>query len=438
MNIAVIGIGYVGLVTGVCLSEIGNNVTCIDIDEEKVKTLRSGKSPIYEEGLEELLQTNIQRERLHFTSNYEEGLAAKEVIFLAVGTPQGADGSADLTFLNTVCSDIVKYLHNDVVIVTKSTVPIGTNEHIKTSIEQNAITNLTVKVVSNPEFLRQGTAVHDTFNGDRIVIGCEDEEAMDIMEEIYKPYNIPIVKTDLRSAEMIKYASNTFLATKISFINEIANLCEHVGANVDDVANGIGMDGRIGGRFLKAGIGYGGSCFPKDTNAIIALGNRVDYPMFILESVQYVNEKQTDILVDKIIKRFSGNIEDITIALLGLAFKANTDDMRGAPSVQVAHRIIDAGAKINAYDPVAVENAKSVLPKEVNYVKTIEEVLNHANCAVILTDWKEIKEYPISLFRQYLSYPIVFDGRNCFSLEKFNGSGIEYHSVGRPSINRQN
>lgn len=436
MNIAVIGTGYVGLVTGVCLSEIGNNVTCIDIDEEKVETLRIGKSPIYEEGLEELLQANIQRERLHFTSNYEEGLAVKEVIFLAVGTPQGADGSADLTYLNTVCGDIVKYLHNDVVIVTKSTVPIGTNEHIKKSIELNAVTNLSVSVVSNPEFLRQGSAVYDTFNGDRIVIGSEDEKAMEIMEEIYRPYNIPIVKTDLRSAEMIKYASNNFLATKISFINEIANLCEHVGANVDDVANGVGMDSRIGGRFLKAGIGYGGSCFPKDTNAIIALGNSVDYHMSILESVQYVNEKQTELLVDKIIKRFSGNIQDKTIAILGLAFKPNTDDMRGAPSIQVAHRIIDAGAGINAYDPVAIENAKSVLPNNVNYVETIEEALNQASCAIILTDWKEIKEYPISLYREYLSYPIVFDGRNCFSLEKLTGSGIEYHSIGRPVVNR--
>lgn len=432
MNIAVIGTGYVGLVTGVCLSHIGNNVTCIDIDEEKVEKLKGGQSPIYEDDLEELLQTN--KKRLNFTSDYQEGLSNKEVIFITVGTPQSEDGSADLTTLYAACKDIGKFLYNDAVVVTKSTVPIGTNEQMKLIMEQHSVSNNSIRVVSNPEFLRQGIAIHDTFNSDRIVIGSGDKGALKIMEELYSPLNLPIVKTDLRSAEMIKYASNAFLAAKVSFINEIANFCEHVGANVDDVAKGMGTDRRIGSDFLKAGVGYGGSCFPKDTNAIISHGKSIGYSMPILQSVKYVNEKQCELLVEKVFNRF-GNMKDKTVALLGLAFKPGTDDIRNAPSIKVAHQIINAGAKINAFDPVAVENAKSVLPKEINYVKTIEGALDGASCAVLLTDWKEIKEYDVKGFKRHLAFPIVFDGRNCFPLEKVKGSGVEYHSIGRPAVN---
>ncbi|MFD1037141.1 UDP-glucose dehydrogenase family protein [Virgibacillus byunsanensis] len=433
MNIAVIGTGYVGLVTGVCLAHIGHDVTCIDINEEKIKQLRTGHSPIYEQGLEELLQTTIHKNNLHFTSSFQNGLTNKEVIFIAVGTPQSDDGSADLSTLYTVCEEVRKYIHRNTVIVTKSTVPMGTNGQIKTIIEQKTAENISIQVVSNPEFLRQGSAVYDTFNADRIVIGSDDKEAIKTMEELYKPYKIPIVKTDLRSAEMIKYAANAFLAMKISFINEIANLCEQVDANVDDVAQGIGMDNRIGEHFLKAGIGYGGSCFPKDMNAIITLGKRSGYTLSILEAVKYVNEKQNDWIADKILKRF-GDLKGKKIAILGLAFKAGTDDMRNASSIPVVQKIISAGANITAFDPVAISNAKHILPKEVNYTELLEEALDHADCAVILTDWKEIKDYPIHLFKQYLAHPIIFDGRNCLSLQAVKECGIEYYSVGRPTI----
>ncbi|WP_164667626.1 UDP-glucose dehydrogenase family protein [Virgibacillus doumboii] len=434
MNIAVIGTGYAGLVTGVCLAEIGNDVTCIDIDEVKLEKLRSGNSPIFEEGLEELLQKGIHRNKLHFTSSYEEGLADKEIVMISVGTPQSEDGSADLSTLHTACKNIGDYLHNDTVIVTKSTVPIGTNEQIKKMIEHNSPANISVKIVSNPEFLRQGSAVHDTFYGDRIVLGSEDKGALQQVERLYKPFGIPIIKTDTRSAEMIKYASNAFLATKISFINEIANLCEHAGANVDDVANGIGMDERIGKHFLKAGIGYGGSCFPKDTSAIITFGKNLGRDMPILESVNDVNEKQHELLIIKIMNRF-GNLQNKTIALLGLAFKPGTDDMRNAPSITVVQKILNAGATIKAFDPAAVPNAKRILPKEIKYAETMEEALDNTDCAVILTDWKEIKEYPINNFKKYLNNPIIFDGRNCFSLDEMEASGIEYQSIGRPSVN---
>lgn len=434
MNIAIVGTGYVGLVTGVCLAHIGNNVTCIDIDEDKLKKLRNGQSPIYEKGLEELLKENIHQNKLYFTSSYEEGLPEKEIVMICVGTPQSDDGSADLSTLYKACKNIAKYLRNDTVIVTKSTVPIGTNEEIKKAIQHNKPAHISIKAVSNPEFLRQGSAVHDTFNGDRIVLGSEDNDALQLIEGLYKPFHIPIVKTDARSAEMIKYASNAFLATKISFINEIANLCENAGTNVDDVAKGIGMDERIGKHFLKAGIGYGGSCFPKDINAIISYSKTFGDTMPILASVNDVNERQHELLVKKIINRF-GSLHDKTIGVLGLAFKPGTDDMRNAPSIMVTQKLIHAGATINAFDPVAINHAKKILPLDINYAKTIEEALNRADCAVILTDWKDIKEYPMDNFKSYLSNPIIFDGRNCFTLEEMEASGIEYYSIGRPAVN---
>ncbi|MBP1971489.1 UDPglucose 6-dehydrogenase [Virgibacillus natechei] len=434
MEIAVIGTGYVGLVTGGCLSELGNNVTCIDIDEDKVATLKQGISPIYEDGLTELLQKNIENGNLHFTTDYKTGLSDKSLVYIAVGTPQGEDGSADLTYINTACESIARDLANDVVIVTKSTVPVGTNEYIKDKIETNLEKNITVKIASNPEFLRQGSAVHDTFNADRIVIGSDDEEALQTLEKANADFNLPIVKTDLRSAEMIKYASNAFLATKISFINEMANLSEKIGANIDHVAKGMGMDARIGNAFLNAGIGYGGSCFPKDTRAIISIGKDAAYDMPILENVVESNDRQRGILVDKILERYE-TIKGKKVAVLGLAFKPNTDDMREAPSILVTEKLLVEGAIVNAYDPVASDNAKKILPEQINYTSSIEEAVEDADITIILTEWKEIKAFPLEHYKKHMTNAVIFDGRNCFELEGAAGSGVEYHSIGRPTVN---
>lgn len=433
MNIAVIGTGYVGLVTGVCLAELGNQVTCIDIDEEKVAAMNKGVCPIYEADLPEMLHSNLEQGNIHFTTDYQSGLEEKQLVYIAVGTPQGDDGSADLTYVNEACSSIAEHLQQDAIIVTKSTVPVGTNEYIKEQIEANLAADVTIKIASNPEFLRQGSAVHDTFHGDRIVIGSDDEKALEVLENVNKGFGMSIVKTDLRSAEMIKYAANAFLATKISFINEMANLSERIGANIDHVANGIGMDNRIGNAFLNAGIGYGGSCFPKDTRAIISVGKRASYDMPILENVIEVNERQRGILVDKILDCFP-DIQGIKVAVLGLAFKPNTDDMREAPSIAVASKLLAEGAVVHAYDPVAAANAKTILPASVFYCDSVEEAIDDADIAIILTEWKEIKEFPLNEYKEHMKQPVVFDGRNCFTLDEARESGAEYHSIGRPTV----
>lgn len=434
MNIAVIGTGYVGLVTGVCLAEIGNHVTCIDIDHEKIATLKKGESPIYEQGLTELLQKNTENEKLHFTTDYKEGLANKDLIYIAVGTPQAEDGAADLTYINQASESIAANLEQDAIIVTKSTVPVGTNEHIKEKIQSGLPGNLTINIASNPEFLRQGSAVHDTFNGDRIIIGSDDEHTLNILEKVNTDFKLPIVKTDLRSAEMIKYASNAFLATKLSFINEMANLCEKLGANIDNVSNGMGMDKRIGSSFLNAGIGYGGSCFPKDTRAVISVAKDVDYDMQLLENVVGVNERQKVMLVDKVMERFN-DVKGKKVAVLGLAFKPNTDDMREAPSIFVTEKLLDQGADIHAYDPVATEKAKKILSDKITYASSVKEAIDGADMALILTEWDEIKQFPLSGYKQAMHNPIIFDGRNCFDLNELAGSGVEYHSIGRLPVN---
>lgn len=431
MKIAVIGTGYVGLVTGVTLSEIGHQVICIDVDEEKVNTLNKGISPIYEEGLTELLQNNLEGGNLTFTTNYQEGVRDRDIIYIAVGTPQGEDGSADLTFINKACDSLAESLYQDVIIVTKSTVPIGTNLYIKGRVEEKVASGVSIDIVSNPEFLRQGTAVFDTFNGDRIIIGSDSKRALEVLEEVNAPFQLPIVKTDLKSAEMIKYASNAFLATKISFINEIANLSEKLGANVDLVADGIGMDKRIGRAFLNAGAGFGGSCFPKDTNALISIGKEENYEMPLLDSVISVNNKQRGIIADKVLENYP-DLSGKKIAVLGLAFKPNTDDMRDAPSIQITERLLEKGAVLFAYDPVAMNNAKKVLSSEIEYCSDIESTLKDADLAIILTEWEEIKEFPLSAYKRLMKEPILFDGRNCFTINQMAGSGIVYHSIGRP------
>jgi UDPglucose 6-dehydrogenase len=436
MNISIIGTGYVGLVTGVCLADIGHNVTCIDVDQEKILQMKKGISPIYEPGLEELMKKNIKEGRLHFTSNYKEGLLNAKVIYIAVGTPQKKDGTADLRFIESAAKNIALNVENDVIVVTKSTVPVGTNEYIKELINCNLVKNVSVDIVSNPEFLREGSAIYDTFNGDRIVIGAENDRAASIIEEINKLFNIPIFKTDIRSAEMIKYASNAFLATKISFINEIANICEKLGANIDDVAYGMGLDKRIGNQFLNAGIGYGGSCFPKDTNALVQIAGNVEHNFELLKAVIKVNNEQQVLLVKKARERY-GDLKDKRIALLGLSFKPNTNDMREAPSIVISNQLIQEGADVICYDPIAIEEAKKILHPKVKFAYTIDEVLKGADCAFILTEWTEIKELNLNIFGKLMKEPVVFDGRNCFSLVKAKEANIEYHSIGRPVVLRE-
>jgi UDPglucose 6-dehydrogenase len=433
MKIAVIGTGYVGLVTGVCLSEVGHEVICLDINESKIEDLKKGNSPIYEPGIEELILKNLDKGLLSFSSQVEEGIRSTDVIYIAVGTPSNQDGTANLTFVENVASSIGKSVIKDTIIVTKSTVPVGTNEWIKDIVNNNKTNEVDIKIVSNPEFLREGSAIYDAFNGDRIIIGSEDEEAIKTLEEINKPFNIPIFKTDIRSAEMIKYASNAFLATKISFINEIANICEKISADVEDVAIGMGMDQRIGNQFLKAGIGYGGSCFPKDTDALVQIAGNVHHDFDLLRSVIEVNNKQRESLVDKATKRL-GSMTGKKVSVLGLAFKPNTDDMREAAALPIVNALVNQGAEVFAYDPVATENAKKELPEKVNFVQSIEEAITGSDCAFILTDWNEIKDYPLENYSKHMSSPVIFDGRNCYDLNLVKEYKLEYHSVGRRSV----
>jgi UDPglucose 6-dehydrogenase len=433
-KIAVVGTGYVGLVTGVCLSEIGHDVTCVDVDEHKVQKMREGISPIYEPGLNELMKKNIENGRLHFTTSHKEAFVGTEVIYIAVGTPQKEDGSADLRFVKQVAIDIAENIENDgVIVVTKSTVPVGTNYKVRDWIKAHLKKELSFDVVSNPEFLREGSAIQDMFHGDRIVIGADNERAASIIEEINKPFGIPIFKTDIRSAEMIKYASNAFLATKISFINEISNICEKLGANVEDVAYGMGLDSRIGSQFLRAGIGYGGSCFPKDTKALVQIAGNVDHKFELLEAVINVNNNQQIKLVEKARERFN-SLKGKKIAMLGLAFKSNTDDMREAASIVIAEELVKEGAFVIAYDPIAIENAKRIIGNKITYADSVETALQDADIAFIVTEWEEFKNLPLDLFEKLMKTPIVFDGRNCYDLEEIKKYNIDYYSIGRPSI----
>ncbi|MFQ3544384.1 UDP-glucose/GDP-mannose dehydrogenase family protein [Halobacillus rhizosphaerae] len=432
MKISVVGTGYVGLVTGVTLSDIGHTVTCIDIDNEKIQKMKKGISPIYEPGLDELMSKNIKNKRLYFTNDSSEGFREQEVIYIAVGTPEADNGSADLEFIEKVAIDIAKNLKKDAIVVTKSTVPVGTNEKIQELINLNKDSAIKVEVVSNPEFLKEGSAINDSFNGERIVVGSNSIRAAKVIEKINEPFNIPVFKTDIRSAEMIKYASNAFLATKISYINEVANICSRVGANVEDVSNGMGLDSRIGSEFLNAGIGYGGSCFPKDTKALIHLAGLHNNNFDLLREVVKVNNNQQSIIVDKLIDRLS-SINGKKIAVLGLSFKPNTDDMRDAPSLKVIETLLKYNANVIAYDPIAINNAKKVLKHKVLFTESIEEAIDKSDATLILTEWNEVKNIDLKLFSK-MNYPLVIDGRNCFDLEKMRYENIEYHSIGRPPI----
>ncbi|OOE00221.1 UDP-glucose 6-dehydrogenase [Anoxybacillus kestanbolensis] len=432
MNIVVVGTGYVGLVTGVALAHIGHRVTCVDVDEEKVERMRQGISPIYESGIEPLMKENMEANRLFFMTDGARAYREADVIYIAVGTPENEDGSANLTYLKQAVRDIASAVTKDVIVVTKSTVPVGTNHEIQRMFKQLA-PHVHIDVVSNPEFLREGSAIHDTFHGDRIVIGADDERAAAVVADIHRPFGIPIFQTDIRSAEMIKYASNAFLATKISFINEIANICEKVGADVEQVAAGMGMDERIGSAFLRAGIGYGGSCFPKDTKALAKIAANIDHDFELLKAVIEVNNKQQRKLIEKAKKRF-GHLAGKKIALLGLSFKPNTDDMREAASLVVARELVAEQAIVVAYDPIAMNKAKSVLPKEVIYADRVEQALERADAAMILTEWDEFRQLDLSVYVNKMKTPIIFDGRNCYALDDIKKYEIEYHSIGRKPI----
>jgi UDPglucose 6-dehydrogenase len=434
MRIAVIGTGYVGLSTGVCLAEIGHHVTCIDTSEEKIKLLLGGESPIYEPGLEKLITKNMEAKRLQFTTSHQTGLEKAEVIIVAVGTPQQSNGEADLSYLVQAILDSAPYMEEGSIVVIKSTVPVGTNEKVKELLEQFDQKGDSPSVVSNPEFLRQGSAVSDTLQPDRIVIGSENQNAASIIKKMYTPLNAPIVVTDARSAEMIKYASNAFLATKISFINNIGNLCEAVGANVEDVSKGMGFDQRIGAAFLQSGIGYGGSCFPKDVSALVAIAKEYSVPFSMIEETMMINNRQKQLLVQKAQNRL-GSLEDKRIAVLGFAFKPETDDMREAPSITIIHSLLREGATVIGYDPVATLNAKEIFGEQIMYAASVEEALQEADAVFLVTEWKEFKQLVLSEAVSHMKEPIVFDGRNCFSEEAVRScEEIEYYPIGKPAI----
>ncbi len=431
MKIAVAGTGYVGLVTGVCLAEHGHQVTCVDIDEEKIAKMQQGHSPIYEPGLEELMHKN--RERLIFTTNYRSAYADAEVIFIGVGTPEKKDGSANLRYVFDAAEQIAESCLRDCVVVVKSTVPIGTNDKVEELIRRKARPGVQLSVASNPEFLAQGTAVRDTLHASRIVIGAEDERTGDTLSRVYEGFDAPVLMTNRRSAEMIKYASNDFLALKISYINEIANLCEVVGADVEDVAKGMGYDERIGSKFLQAGIGYGGSCFPKDTKALNWLANFNDNELKTIKATIEVNENQKFKLIKKA-RKYYDDFHGLTVAVLGLTFKPGTDDLREAPSLVSMPILLDDEARIRAWDPVGEENYRRYYPTEIEYCKSPGEALEQADLCLIFTEWPEVKALKPADFRDRMRHPIIIDGRNCYSLASMEGQGLIYDSIGRRTI----
>jgi UDPglucose 6-dehydrogenase len=435
MKIAVIGTGYVGLVTGTCLAETGNNVICVDIVEEKVNKMKAGQLPIYEPGLDVLFHRNIAQGRLSFTTNLAEGIKEAQIIFMALPTPPGGDGAADLSYILGAAKDISKLITEYKVIVNKSTVPVGTADKVAAVFK--AHTDVEVDVVSNPEFLREGVAVDDFMKPDRVVVGTQSEKAKKLMGELYAPYvrqGNPIYFMDERSSELTKYAANSFLATKITFMNEIANLCEIVGADVDMVRKGIGSDDRIGKRFLFPGIGYGGSCFPKDVQALEKAAVEHDYDFKILKSVMEVNEKQKTVLTDKVLKYYKGDIKGKKFALWGLAFKPETDDIREAPALYIIEDLIKAGAEVVAFDPEAVENVRALLGDKIKYATDQYEALEGADALLIATEWSVFRNPDFEKMEEVLKNKVVFDGRNLFDLQKMIDLGYYYNSIGRKII----
>lgn len=436
MKIAVAGTGYVGLVAGVCFAEKGHDVTCVDVDEKKVKMMESGVSPIYEEGLEELMRKNNATGRLHYTTDYQNAYRDAEAIFIGVGTPEQPDGSANLSYIATVSRQIAESVERNCLVVVKSTVPVGTNDKVEQFIRDFQKRDVKIEVASNPEFLAQGSAVRDTLHAARIIIGTESKEAEATLKKIYEPFGLPIVSVNRRSAEMIKYACNDFLALKISYMNDIANLCELVGADIDAVAEGMSYDARIGARFLNAGVGYGGSCFPKDTKALKYLARQNGYKLRTVEAAVDVNAEQKTKLFRKASNRMI-TFQNLKVAVLGLAFKAGTDDLREAPSLDNVQLLLESGADIYAYDPVASDNFKKKYPEgtcgkgTIHYVDDPEEALRDANICFIFTEWGEIKAIEPETFKERMRIPLVYDGRNLYSLADMKEAGVEYYSIGR-------
>lgn len=434
MNIAVIGTGYVGLVTGACFAEFGVNVTCVDKEESKIAALKKGVIPIYEPGLEELVKKNVQNKRLSFTTDTVEAIQGALVIFIAVGTPDRGDGTADLSYIEKVAETVAEHMNGYKVVVTKSTVPVGTGDRIRSIIGSRQKEHFDFDIVSNPEFLREGSAIEDFLRPNRVVIGANSQQAVAIMRDLYRPLYLietPLLITDIPTAEMIKYASNAFLATKITFINEIANLCEAVGADVQQVAKGMGLDGRIGSKFLHPGPGYGGSCFPKDVSALSQIAQKNGYEFKLVNSVIEVNRRQKERMVAKIEKEV-GSLKGKQLGMLGLSFKPNTDDMREAPSVAIILALQEKGAKIIAHDPAAMDEAKKVL-KEVKYVADPYEVADGSDAIILMTEWNPFRNLDLDQIKKKLKTPVFIDLRNVYEPKKMTALGFRYTSVGRPT-----
>jgi UDPglucose 6-dehydrogenase len=440
MKIVVVGTGYVGLVTGTCFAEVGINVTCVDIDQKKIGNLNKGIIPIFEPGLETLVTKNVSNGRLQFSTSLSESIKGADVAFIAVGTPPGEDGSADLKYVIGVAQEIGQNMNSYGVIVTKSTVPVGTAEKVQAVIQQELEKrqlDITFDVASNPEFLKEGAAIDDFLKPDRIVVGVSSAKAEGVMRKLYKPFLLnghPIIFMDVPSAEMTKYAANSMLATKISFMNDIANLCEIVGADVNMVRKGIGSDARIGNKFIYPGIGYGGSCFPKDVKALIKTAASNGYQMQILEAVEAVNEKQKTVLFEKLMNRFQGNIKDKTFAIWGLSFKPNTDDMREAPSLVIIEHILKAGGKVKAYDPIAMPETQHILGELIEYSKTEYDALENADALLVVTEWTDFRAPDFEKIKIALLDPIIFDGRNIYDTKELNGLGFEHYGIGLNNI----
>lgn len=433
-KIAVIGTGYVGLVTGTCFAETGNQVICVDIDESKVEKMRNGEVPIYEPHLDVVFERNIAAKRISFTTNLKEAIDFAEIVFLALPTPPGEDGSADLSYVLGVADQLGKMMTEYKVIVDKSTVPVGTAEKVEAAIRKNAAVDFAV--VSNPEFLREGFAIDDFLNPDRVVVGTSDERAVKIMTELYKPFirdGHPLIIMDEKSAELTKYAANSFLATKITFMNEVANFCERVGADVDKVREGIGSDSRIGHKFLYPGIGFGGSCFPKDVSALVKSGLEVDYNFEIIQSVLDVNEKQKVVLVDKV-KSYYGDLTGMQFALWGLAFKPDTDDIREASALYMIQALKAAGAKVVTFDPEAMPNVKEEVGDSVDFVDDQYDALKNSDALLIATEWSAFRNPDFDRIKELLNEPVIFDGRNIYDLEDMKSKGFYYNSIGRRTV----
>ncbi|MHB8065127.1 MAG: UDP-glucose dehydrogenase family protein [Ruminiclostridium sp.] len=431
MKITITGSGYVGLVTGVCLAEIGHTVTCYDVDHIRIKKLQDCIMPIFEPELEDMFNKN--KERLRFITDHKEAYLDSEVVFICVGTPEKKDGSANLKYVFDAVQQVAESAQKDCILVIKSTVPVGTGDKLEEVVKQRVNSRVHFEIASNPEFLSQGTAIHDTMNAARIILGVKSPQVEQVLKDIYDGFKQKYVVTDRRSAEMIKYASNDFLALKISYINEIANLCDFIGANVDDVALGMGYDPRIGKRFLKAGIGYGGSCFPKDTKALHWLASFNDCELKTIKAAIDVNENQKIKLIKKA-RKYCDSFRGITVAILGLTFKPGTDDLREAPSLQNIPILLEDGARVKVWDPIGMENFKKIYPNEIRYCSSIEETIKDADICFILTEWSEIVSMDVAKFSLLMRTPIVLDGRNCFELEAVTGKKFIYESIGRKVV----